>query len=75
MKFYRLINVGGADMRFRDRLVGSRKLRDEVLKNAKPGKYHRMEGKKMDENKSDDLGRRAEHFYQIRIRYLNGDAS
>lgn len=47
MKFYRLINVGGADMRFKDRLVRSRKLRDEVLlKNAKPGKYHRTKGKK-----------------------------
>lgn len=46
MKFYRLINVGGADMRFKDRLVSSRKLRDEVFKNAKPGKYHRTKGKK-----------------------------
>lgn len=58
MKFYRLINVGGADMRFKDKLVRSRKLRDEVFKNAKPGKYHRTKGKKkMDEYKSDDLGR------------------
>lgn len=61
-------------MSFNDRLVRSRKLRDEVLKNAKPWKYRRMEGKKMDENKSDDLGREAEHFYEIQIRYLNGDA-
>lgn len=58
MKFYRLINVGGADMRFKDRSVRSRKLRDEVFKNAKRGKYHRTKDKKkMDEYKSDDLGR------------------
>lgn len=69
MKFYRLNNVGGADMSFKDRLARSRKLRDEVFK-----KYHRMEDKKMDENKSDDLTRGAEHFYEIQISYLNGDA-